>query len=132
MTVTDLLASYTISGGVQATLVDCTSHYFGGYYHVRIQVQADIPVSIEIFESTSEFDDAAKRLGSSVRFSRILEKMAVPENMIRACRADLMTAFEANVLPYLLRVTFRESFVHSEYRKSLKSNTLFFQVSGSG
>jgi hypothetical protein len=122
-----LPAAYTICGGIQATVTDCTSHYFGGYYHVRIQVLADIPVSSDMFENTPQFDDAVVRLGSSVRFSRILEKMAIPENAITACQSELINAFEANVLPYLNRATFIKSFVGSEYRTSLKTKTSCFR-----
>jgi hypothetical protein len=114
-----------VGGGVQATVRDQTRHYFGGYYHVRIQVSADVPVSAVTFVDEAEFQDAVKRLGAIVSFNRILEKMAVPDNEIDVVRQHLLESFDTNVLPYLLRDDFAGSFVLSEYRKALKSRVSF-------
>lgn len=111
----------TLAGGIQATVSDHTRHYFGGYYHVRILVSADVPVSAGAFGDASEFQDAVKRLGNLVCFRRTLEKMAVPDGEIDLVRQHLLASFDTNVLPYLLRDGFADSFVRSEYRKVLKS-----------
>jgi len=92
---------------------------------VRIEVSADIPLTAELFESGSQYEDAVARLGSVVTFSRILEKMAVPESEIESVRRDLVSAFDANVLPYLLRDSFIPGFVRSECHKKRKSVPLF-------
>lgn len=110
-----------LGGGVTATVKDLTRHYFGGYYHVRILVSADVPVSASLFDLVSDFEDASLRLGGMVTFSRILEKMAVPEGEIEVVRQHLMDAFDTNVLPYLQRDDFASGFVRSEHRKKLKS-----------
>lgn len=117
------IATCTICGGVEAVLTDLTSHYFGGYYHVRIQVLADVPVLPEAFAGQPEYEDALRRLGTPLRFHRVLEKMAVPEQMIEAVRADLTASFYANVLPYLEREDFITRFARSEYLKALKSGS---------
>ena len=121
------MKTFTLGGGIQATLSDHTRHYFGGYYHVRLQVSADIPVSAGAFADASEYQDAVKRLGSLVTFSRTLEKMAVPDSQIDAVRQQLLASFDTNVLPYLVREDFADSFVQSEYRKTLKSRVVSFQ-----
>lgn len=121
MTADKRIASYAIADAVEVILTECTRHYFGGYYHVRIVVHADVPLSSRNFESVPEYEDAVRRLGASAQFSRTLEKMAVPENMIEFERMALVASFDSNVLPYLLRKDFIGSFVRSEYRKSLKS-----------
>ena len=118
-----LIRTCVLGGGVQAVISDQTSHYFGGYYHVRILVSADVPLSAGAFADASEYQDALRCLGSSVSFSRTLEKMAVPDSEIDAVRQQLLAAFDANVLPYLLRADFAGSFVQSEYRKALKSRS---------
>jgi hypothetical protein len=110
---------------VTATVTDITSHYFGGYYHVRIQVRANVPVTAALFETAADYDDAVVRLGSSIVFNRILEKMAVPDVEIDAVRQHLLAAFEENVLPYLIRDDFASGFVRSEYHKKIKSVPLF-------
>ena len=121
----NVIKTCTLGSGVQATLSDLTSHYFGGYYHVRIQVSAAIPICADAFADTSEYQDAVKRLGHFVSFSRTLEKMAVPDSEIEVVRQHLLESFDTNVLPYLLREDFADSFVQSEYRKALKSRPAF-------
>jgi len=120
-----IIKTFTLGGGVQATVRDHTRHYFGGYYHVRIQVSAEIPVSAGTFSDSSEYRDAVSRLGAFVGFSRTLEKMAVPDSEIDVVRQHLLATFDTNVLPYLLRHDFAGSFVQSEYRKALKSRHAF-------
>jgi hypothetical protein len=111
-----------LGGGIRAKISDHTRHYFGGYYHVRIQVSADVPVSAGDFSDSTEYQDAVRRLGTFVSFSRNLEKMAVPDSELDVVRRHLLASFDTNVLPYLLRDDFAGSFVQSEYRKALKSS----------
>jgi hypothetical protein len=112
-----------LGAGIQATISDLTSHYFGGYFHVRIRISADIPVSADSFPDSSLYQDAVKRLGSFVNFNRILEKMAVPDGEIDAILQHLLSTFDTNMLPYLMRADFAASYVQSEYRKAIKSNS---------
>ena len=114
-----------LGGGIVATIRDCTSHYFGGYYHVRILISADVPVSDTSFDTVIDFEDARVRLGDTVNFSRTLEKMAVPETEIGIVRHKLLADFNVNVLPYLRRIDFASNFVRSEYRKKLTSVPTF-------
>jgi hypothetical protein len=116
-----LIKTYALVGGVLASVRDHTRHYFGGYYHVRIRVSADVPVSAGAFADSAVYQDAFRHLGTFVSFSRDLEKMAVPDSEIDAVRRQLLASFDANVLPYLLRADFAASFVQSEYRTALKS-----------
>jgi hypothetical protein len=121
LSVDKLIKVCTLGGGAAATVTDCTRHYFGGYYHVRIQVSADVPVNADSFAAAAEYDDAVSRLGHNVTFKRTLEKMAVPEGQLETVRKQLVAAFDANVLPYLQRADFAACFVRSEYLKKLKS-----------
>jgi hypothetical protein len=116
-----------LGGGIQAKVTDRTSHYFGGYYHVRIQVTAEIPVSETAFSDSAEYQDAVKRFGTFVSFSRTLEKMAVPKTEIETVRRHLMESFDKNVLPYLLRDGFADSFVLKEYHKTLNATVSFYR-----
>jgi len=110
-----------LGGGLQASLIDGTSHYYGGYYHVRILINAEVPVCSSAFTGAAEHQDAIRRLGNSIKFKRILEKMAVPEGELDVVRQHLLTSFDSTMLPYLQREDFADSFVQSEYRKALKS-----------
>ncbi|BCS54006.1 hypothetical protein [Geobacter sp. SVR] len=128
MTPETVIRTMKLSDGVTAAILDATCHYFGGYYHVRLRVEAEVPLSASWFDSTSDYRDALERLGASVRFERSLEKMAVPENEIEDVRQALLQSFEVNVQPYLSRPDFARRFVLSEHAKAGKSRpTAFFR-----
>lgn len=116
------IREYDLGHGITAKLRDETRHYFGGYYHVRIEVSAHIPLSASPFSGPEEYQAARRLLGEQICFHRVLEKMAVPETDIAAARQSLLEAFDANVLPYLSRPDFPERFMLSEYDKCLKSS----------
>ncbi|QEM68478.1 hypothetical protein FO488_10050 [Geobacter sp. FeAm09] len=115
------MREYELGGGITARLRDVTRHYFGGYFHVRIEVSAEIPLSATPFSGPEEYQAALRLLGGQIHFRRILEKMAVPEGDVTAVRQGLLEAFDANVLPYLSRPDFPGRFMRSEYVKRLKS-----------
>ena len=117
----NILKQYELDGGLEAILSDVTRHYFGGYYHVRMLITADVAVMPKYFDSLPVYEDALLHLGSKVQFSRILEKMAVPDVEIAAVRQSLMESFEENLLPYMSRSDFSGSLVNSEYAKALKN-----------
>lgn len=121
----NVIKTCRLGGGILATVNDRTSHYFGGYYHVRILVRADVPVSAAAFDVELDYHDAVRRLGPSVSFSRTLEKMAVPGSELDYVRQQLLASFDATMLPYLTRDDFAASFVRSEYRKALKTRPVF-------
>jgi hypothetical protein len=121
----NIIKTCRLGGGLQATVSDLTIHYFGGYYLVRILVRADVPVTAAAFDGTPDYQDAVKRLGTSVSFSRTLEKMAVPDSEMNSVRQQLLSSFDTTMLPYLMRDDFADSFVRSEYRKALKSSPVF-------
>jgi len=113
-----------LADGVTAVIRDNSRHYFGGYYHVRLQISVDVPLNATWFESAPEYEDAVRILGLTACFSRTLEKMAVPQGEVDAVRQDLLNSFEANLLPYLSRPDFPCRFVLSEYEKARKSEDL--------
>ena len=116
------IREYDLGRGITARLGDVTRHYFGGYYHVRIEVSAEVQLSPLPFAGADEYQAALRILGERIRFHRILEKMAVPESGIRDARQALLESFASNVLPYLSRPDFPERFMRSEYARCLKSS----------
>ena len=110
-----------LSDGVRAVIHDITSHYYGGYFHVRLEITAEIPLRCNWFGSEAEHAEALTRLGSVVCFKRTLEKMAVPAAEVDAVKSELVESFEINVLPYLSRSDFPSRFVLSEYGKACKA-----------
>lgn len=122
-----ILKTCFLSCGTPVTVKDGTRHYFGGYYHVRLQVTAVIPVLVTAFDDPKEAEDAMVRLGHKILFRRTLEKMAVPEEELEQVRQHLLEAFEGNVLPYLQREGFVAHYIRSEYRKKLTSVSPFYR-----
>ncbi len=116
------LAAIHVSSDLAVTFHDQTRHYFGGYYHVRVLVFCDIQLLSHYFTHDSEYDTARKLLGESVRFERILEKMAVPTADVEKVRDHLVDTFRSTAIHYLSRPEFPGSVVLAEFRKhSVKS-----------
>lgn len=115
-----LIKSYQLCGGVTARVENMTSHYFGGYFHVKVRVVADLLLNESFFDDTEKLSDARKLLGDKICFERLLEKMAVPKDEISAVTENLIASFDTNLLPYLLRADFPKRFVAAEYSKQLK------------
>ena len=115
-----IIETITLDSALRITLLDQTRHYFGGYFHVKLLAFCDIPLERAYFEHEAEFRDAVGKMGPSVRFERVLEKMAVPESGIEAVRSQLIQAFHETAGTYLAVPDFAPRFVRSEYRKCVK------------
>lgn len=118
--------SYQLPDSRKVVVRDITSHYFGGYYNVRLQAAAEVKLVEEMFECRERFEDALKRLGAVLRFERTLEKMAVRMDEVDAARQELIGTFQDNVLPYLSRPDFFKRYANTAYEKSLKRKTVLF------
>ena len=118
-----IIETITLDSTLSVTLLDQTRHYFGGYYHVKVLAFCDIPLIPSYFENDAEFREAVEKMGTSARFERVLEKMAVPESEIESVRSQLTRAFHETTLAYLSVPDFAPRFVRSEYRKQVKKVT---------
>ncbi|MDD2540921.1 MAG: hypothetical protein PHH28_07740 [Desulfuromonadaceae bacterium] len=117
-----IIETITLSPTLCVTLLDQTRHYFGGYFHVKVLAYCDVPLEERYFEYNAEFCDAVVKMGASVRFERILEKMAVPESEIESVRSLLIQAFHETTSTYLSTAEFAPRFVRSEYQKRVKKS----------
>lgn len=111
-------AAIKLASGFSIALDDETRHYFGGYYHVKIVAHCTVPLDLRYFDDDAQYADARARLGEAVRFERVLEKMAVPEEDIDSVRNQLIDAFKNTALGYLSAPDFDRLLVRSEYRIS--------------
>lgn len=119
-----LIKSYKTVTGLEILLVDRTSHYFGGYYHVRVDINVDVPVKREYFSDQVDFADVASRIGQHVLFQRRLEKMAVHSDELEVTKAQLVESFEKTMLTYLQHVDFSRRFVASAYAKRCRKTVI--------
>ena len=122
MNTSTVISTIELNQFISITLSDETSHYYGGYYHVKVFAYCDVPLVDIFFDSGAEFMDAKKRMGESVRFERMLEKMAVAENETASVRNQLIDAFNGTTLLYLSTADFARRFVRSSYLKSMKKS----------
>ena len=118
-----IIDTITLDSDLTITLLDQTQHYFGGYFHVRVLAYCDIPLKRSYFDDDAEFSVAVKTMGESVRFERVLEKMAVPESGIESVRSQLIDSFHATAKTYLSVRDFAPRFVRSEYQKRTKKSS---------
>lgn len=118
-----IIDTITLDSALCITLLDQTRHYFGGYFHVKVLAYCDIPLKKSYFENDAEFSDAVGKMGTSVRFERVLEKMAVPESGIEPVRSQLTQDFHDTTIAYLSVPDFAPRFVRSEYQKRVKKSS---------
>ncbi len=114
-----IISTIELNRLINITLCDETRHYFGGYFHVKVLAFCDVPLLEEFFDSHDAFLDARNRMGESIRFERVLEKMAVPENETEAVCGQLVLAFKATALAYLAAPDFAGRFVRGAYQKCI-------------
>lgn len=112
----NIITTIDLNSGLCITLSDETRHYFGGYYHVKVLAYCNVPLDRLHFEDEAQYLDAADKLGESVRFERILEKMAVPEQDIPTVRNQLVDSFKDTAVSYLSAPDFDRRLVRNEYR----------------
>ena len=118
-----IIETIILDSALCITLLDQTRHYFGGYYHVKVLAYCDIPLEQSYFENDAEFSAAVEKIGATVRFERVLEKMAVPESGIESVRGQLTQAFHETTIAYLSVPDFAPRFVRSEYQKLVKKTS---------
>lgn len=118
-----IIETITLDTDLCITLLDQTRHYFGGYFHVKVLAYCDVQVDPAYFDDDAERSDAAERMGTSVRFERVLEKMAVPESAIESVRSQLIRDFHETTVAYLSTPDFAPRFVRSEYLKRIKKSS---------
>jgi hypothetical protein len=120
-----IIETITLDSDLRITLLDQTRHYFGGYFHVKVLAYCDIPLKQCYFENAAEFSDAVAKMGTSARFERVLEKMAVPESGIESVRSQLTQAFHETTKAYLSVPDFAPRFVRNEYQKLVNKSPQF-------
>ncbi len=119
-----MVERFDLVNGLEAVARDCTTHYYGGYYNVCIEVNMETPVKREYSENESGYRSILDLLGETVSFCLRLEKMAVLEVDTAAARKELLDSFIATTLPYIKKVEFPRCLVLSRYNAALKKTLL--------
>ena len=113
---------YMLENGLCLTVKNVSSHYFGGYWQVALEINSAVPVTEECFESRFCYEDARRLLGDRVNFVRRLEKMAVSGGDVELVLKGLSERICNTILPLVSGERFPLRFVATEYEKRLKKN----------
>lgn len=118
------LRSIELPNGLNFRFFDRTKHYFGGFYHVKIEVCSKIIIN-SVCCTFSELQlQAASVLGDSVRYSKILGRMGVLESEIQNVRGQLMSQFIESSYAYLATPSFPSVVILKELEKIQKMHKI--------
>ncbi len=111
---------YETSSGLQLELCDVSRHYFGGYWHLRMEARCLVPLSAAGVDDPAQLEEMRRQLGDPVPFVRRLEQMAVPPERLESSRAGLKQRLLGQMLPLLEHPHFAARFLAKEYRQRVK------------
>lgn len=109
-----------LQNGLIVRFLDRTRHYYGGFYHVKVEVCCELAVVPEQFTSSEQYSQAVAILGATVNYTKMLERMGVPEADIPTVRDRLITQFVTSSQDYLSAPSFPSGVVRTELDKQRK------------
>lgn len=107
-----------LPNGLIFRFLDRTTHYYGGFFHVKVEVRCELPIRPEYFASAEQHDEAVAALGQTVMYTKLLERMGVAEPDIPAVSEQLMEQFIESSHAYLSSPTFPIGVVRTEMEKT--------------
>jgi hypothetical protein len=110
-----------LQNGLIFCFLDRTRHYYGGFYHVKVEVCCELPVRPELFTSSEQHSQAVAILGTTVNYTKMLERMGVPESDIPSVRDQLISQFVESSHAYLAAPSFPSGVVMAELEKQAKN-----------
>lgn len=111
-----------LPNGLVFRFYDRTRHYYGGFYHVKVEACCELQVVPEIFSSTEDHSRAVAILGPVFNYSKVIERMGVPEPDILSVRDQLISRFAESSLTYISSPTFPSGVVRRELEKQHKKH----------
>jgi hypothetical protein len=109
-----------LQNGLIFRFIDRTRHYYGGFYHVKVEVCCELSVAPELFTSSEQHFQAVAILGRTVNYSKVLERMGVPESDIPTVRDEMITKFVTSSHAYISAPSFPSGVVRTELEKRVK------------
>jgi hypothetical protein len=116
----NLIRELSLPNGLTVSFYDCTRHYFGDFYLVKMEIQCKVPVIPGYFEDRDAFDEARMLLGDAVVYKRTEEQMGVPSTEIERVLQRFITNFMEHSLSYFAADRFPEKLVRAELYKCAK------------
>ena len=120
-----LLREIALDNGLCLRFTDNSRHYYGGFHAVCVTVHGELLIHPEFCRDEAAFSDAVTLLGDRVTFTRVLERMGVPESDIAAVRESLVDQFIGTALGYLGNKRFPMACIEAELEKKRKKRRKF-------
>ncbi|HOP41096.1 MAG TPA: hypothetical protein PLI53_08630 [Geobacteraceae bacterium] len=98
-------------------IYDTTRCYYEDYHLVRLEIECEVPIKDEYFDSSDQRVEARKAFGASVFYRRTVEKMGVPYAEIEQARDNLVDSFMSTAIPYFGSHEFPRKLVLTELTK---------------
>lgn len=103
-----------LDNSLTVLIYDTTRRYYEDYHLVRLEVECQVPIKDDYFESDDVRAEVREAFGDSVCYRRTMEKMGVPYDEIERAREDLIDSFTATAVPYFGNDGFSRRFILSE------------------
>jgi hypothetical protein len=115
-----LLQQFDLPNGLVVFLDNDSRHYFGGYYQVIVTVRCELKIDPVSNPECFERPDESVLSGDTIRVSRRLERMGVPEQDVTNVLTELVTGFISTSLPYLSTQAYSTRLVRTELEKKAR------------
>lgn len=114
------IKEFILENRLKVKIFDTTFRYFGGYFTVQLKLMSAVTVMEEYFDVQEEFINAKKLLGEYQYYERNIERRGVFEKDLDNVKAELMSFFEENSIPYLKSPNFLKKFILKRYKEMLR------------
>jgi hypothetical protein len=106
-----------LANGLVIRFFNRTSHYYGDFYRVKLEINCEIPVRAEYFANEDALAEAMAIFGKPLVYGRSVEQMGVPSTEIDRVLSRLMAFFEEHSLSYFATASFPQKYVLTELAK---------------
>lgn len=113
----NIIKHYSLSNGLEISIVDRTFRYFGNYFTVFLELEAKVAVKKEYFENSDEFDNAVKLIGREQVYKREIKRQGVVEEELGKIKDEVIKYFEEHSISYLEKETFLKKFIFKRIKE---------------
>lgn len=106
-----------LANGLTVRFFDTTRRYFGDYHQVRIQINCEVPLTLDQFEDEQSYRQALKLLGESVSYRKDIEHQGVATLGVPETVENVIRHFIEHSLGYFNGAAFPRMLVHSELKR---------------
>ena len=114
----NLIREIPLQNGLTLRFFDATRRYFGDYHQVRIEINCQVPLTVELFDDQVAWEAAVKLLGDTVEYRKEVEHQGVATDAIAGVIDDVIRHFTDHSLNYLQSPTFPRKLAQAELTRA--------------